>query len=158
MYSMMLPGDVSQARGGRSGAAGSDKRLITPSQARVEAASPAVVILSGGPNSVHEEGSPSVPDGFFAWAAASRVPVLGICYGFQLLVHGFGGEVAPAAKREYGRMSVTTTASALFPEAGVQSVWMSHGDEAARLPEGFVCVARSEQARAGGRGEKGEAP
>lgn len=104
-----------------------------------------MVILSGGPNSVHEEGSPSTPPGFFEWAAGAGVPVLGICYGMQLLVQCLGGEVAPAEKREYGRMPITTTAGSLFPEAGSQMVWMSHGDEAKRLPDGFAVVATSEQ-------------
>ena len=110
---------------------------------------PSVVILSGGPNSVHEVGSPTVPPGFFEWAAAAKVPVLGICYGMQLLVQRLGGEVAPAEKREYGRMPIATQPGGLFAEAGSQMVWMSHGDEAKRLPEGFVCVAKSEQVRGG---------
>jgi GMP synthase (glutamine-hydrolysing) len=108
---------------------------------------PSVVILSGGPNSVHAAGSPTVPPGFFEWAAAAKVPVLGICYGMQLLVQCLGGEVAPADKREYGRMPIATQPGSLFAEAGSQMVWMSHGDEAKRLPDGFVCVAKSEQVR-----------
>jgi GMP synthase (glutamine-hydrolysing) len=109
--------------------------------------SPSVVILSGGPNSVHEPGSPTVPAGFFEWAAAAKVPVLGICYGMQLLVQCLGGEVAPAEKREYGRMPIHPTAGCrLFADGASQMVWMSHGDEAKRLPDGFTCVAKSEQA------------
>ena len=123
---------------------------------------PSVVILSGGPNSVHAAGSPTVPAGFFEWAAAARVPVLGICYGMQLLVQCLGGEVAPAEKREYGRMPIHTQPCRLFPEAGAQMVWMSHGDEAKRLPDGFVCVAKSDQARGGSvrcaRSPKRDAP
>jgi GMP synthase (glutamine-hydrolysing) len=116
-------------------------------QERVQEARPSVVILSGGPNSVHEEGSPTVPPTFFDWCAEHKVPVLGICYGMQLIVQRLGGSVSPAAKREYGRMPVHTTAGKLFGATGSQQVWMSHGDEAVNLPDGFVCVARSEQVR-----------
>ena len=169
VYSVMLPGDVTQVRleagGGKpqtvttvcpaGGAArdttAPDARAATPllrlSQERVLEIAPSVVILSGGPNSVHEAGSPTVPPGFFEWAAAAKVPVLGICYGMQLLVQRLGGEVAPADKREYGRMPIATQPGGLFAEAGSQMVWMSHGDEAKRLPDGFVCVAKSEQVR-----------
>ena len=104
-----------------------------------------MVILSGGPNSVHEEGSPSVPPGFFEYCQAKGVAVLGICYGMQLLVQCLGGTVAPAEKREYGRMPIACSAGELFAEAGSQMVWMSHGDEAVTLPPGFSCVAKSEQ-------------
>jgi GMP synthase-like glutamine amidotransferase len=62
-------------------------------------------------------------------------------------VQRLGGEVAPADKREYGRMPIATQPGGLFAEAGSQMVWMSHGDEAKRLPDGFVCVAKSEQVR-----------
>jgi GMP synthase (glutamine-hydrolysing) len=106
---------------------------------------PKVVILSGGPNSVHEPGSPSVPPGFFEYCGTHGVAVLGICYGMQLLVQQLGGTVAPAAKREYGRMPIATVAGALFAESADQLVWMSHGDEAVSLPLGFACVAKSEQ-------------
>ena len=173
VYSVMLPGDVTQVRAATPSAAvggGGKKpqlatvcRLPAPARPRVAAdasraappchlaqervleANPSVVILSGGPNSVHAAGSPTVPPGFFEWAAANKVPVLGICYGMQLLVQCLGGEVAPADKREYGRMPIATQPGGLFAEAGSQMVWMSHGDEAKRLPDGFVCVAKSEQ-------------
>lgn len=89
-----------------------------------------------------------MPDGFFDWAAAAGVPVLGICYGMQLIVQRLGGTVAPAEKREYGRMPVHTSPGQLFGAAGgSQMVWMSHGDEAVTLPTGFTCVAKSEQVR-----------
>ena len=89
-----------------------------------------------------------MPAGFFEWAASANVPVLGICYGMQLLVHALGGKVEAAAKGgEYGRMAIRTTqASDLYAEETdhTQQVWMSHGDEAVALPEGFTAVATSD--------------
>lgn len=77
--------------------------------------------------------------------------VLGICYGLQLIVQQLGGEVRVGPKQEYGRMEIEVkkaVAGGLFGDKEVgdtQSVWMSHGDEAVRLPEGFEVVARSKQ-------------
>lgn len=78
------------------------------------------------------------------------MPVLGICYGMQLLVQKLGGKVANGEKHEYGKMVITVVdeGSEFFgPEvAGMnQTVWMSHGDEALKLPEGFKVVAQSLQ-------------
>ncbi len=108
-----------------------------------------MVILSGGPNSVHLEGSPRVPDGFFEYCAENHIPVLGICYGMQMITHLLGGEVKPAVHGgEYGRMPMDISPdSQLFdfiPETTV-NVWMSHGDEAVKLPDGFRAVAKSHQ-------------
>ncbi|KAF4403828.1 hypothetical protein G4B88_014284 [Cannabis sativa] len=110
---------------------------------------PRVVILSGGPHSVHTPGSPSFPDGFIEWAESNGVFVLGICYGLQLIVQKLGGIVRVGEKQEYGRMEIEVTkASGLYGSKNCgdsQTVWMSHGDEAAKLPEGFEVVARSKQ-------------
>ncbi|BBM99988.1 GMP synthase (glutamine-hydrolysing) [Marchantia polymorpha subsp. ruderalis] len=116
----------------------------------IKALNPSVIILSGGPHSVHEEGAPSVPDGFFEYARENKIAVLGICYGLQLIVKVLGGEVKQAASQEYGRMLIKTTekSSKLYgdlEEPTEQQVWMSHGDEAVKLPEGFTVVARSSQ-------------
>ena len=77
---------------------------------------------------------------------SGRIPVLGICYGLQLMAHELGGEVLPSAKREYGPATVTVTdADGLF--AGIereQPVWMSHGDSIVRPPEGFEPTAQTE--------------
>ncbi len=103
---------------------------------------PAGIILSGGPASVYEAGAPGLP----RWVLASGLPVLGICYGLQLLTQALGGRVAPAREREYGPATITITApSPLF--AGLepqQPVWMSHGDRLEALPPGFQVLARSE--------------
>ena len=116
---------------------------------RIQKIAPKAIFLSGGPNSVHEGGSPSLPDGFFEYTAAQNVPVLGICYGMQLLTHLLGGKVEPAPDGgEFGSMPIVIEAgSTLFSAetATEQTVWMSHGDNATQLPTGFKCVAKSKQ-------------
>ena len=103
------------------------------------------IILSGGPASVYEAGAPKMPD----WVLASGLPILGICYGMQLLADALGGSVEPAPHREYGPAKITIdsgTVSPLF--AGLEKtldVWMSHGDHVTGLPEGFVSLASSGQ-------------
>ncbi len=106
---------------------------------------PKGVILSGGPASIHAEGSPNVAAGFFETCAELKVPVLGICYGLQCMAHNLGGRVAPSTHREYGSAEIQLVAeSPLF--LGFQHdehvrVWMSHGDRVEVLPRGFVPVA-----------------
>lgn len=123
------------------------------SLARIREFGPSAVILSGGPNSVYDHGAPKLPDGFLDFQAEEKTPVLGICYGLQLLVQAFGGEVKPGVKREYGRMGVIPgVPGALFPDDSpfsvanaehARQVWMSHGDEASRLPKDFILCAKS---------------
>ncbi len=100
------------------------------------------IILSGGPSSVYDEGAPR-PDPA-VWAG--RIPVLGICYGAQLMAQELGGDVLPASHREYGPANVTITHDdGLFK--GIereQPVWMSHGDSITRLPEGFRATAQTD--------------
>jgi GMP synthase (glutamine-hydrolysing) len=108
---------------------------------------PKAVILSGGPASVHDKGSPRVPDVIFA----AGVPVLGICYGQQVMAAQLGGEVAPGDKREFGRAEVEVLRkSALFEGVWEQGkrypVWMSHGDAVTKLPPGFSPIGASENA------------
>ncbi|KAL5174267.1 GMP synthase [glutamine-hydrolyzing] [Glycine soja] len=121
----------------------------TSSLSTITDLNPSVVILSGGPHSVHTPDSPSFPDGFLQWAHSNGVTVLGICYGLQLLVQRLGGDVRVGDKQEYGRMEICADKpSALFGPEKVgkrQVVWMSHGDEAVTLPDGFHVVARSDQ-------------
>ncbi len=118
-------------------------------QDRIKGVNPQAIVLSGGPNSVHVEGAPRLPEEFFDYCTANSIPVLGICYGMQLIVHTLGGEVKSAESGgEYGRMPVHAQGgSTLYEPQGKHSqlVWMSHGDEAVKLPDGFVCVGKSEQ-------------
>jgi len=130
----------------------------TTPAAEILARKPAAVILSGGPASVYAEGAPPAPDGLLA----AGVPVLGICYGFQLMVSGLGGSVAHTGAGEYG-----ATTLELLPPAGTavrgaigvatgapggallsglparQQVWMSHGDTCTVAPPGFTVTART---------------
>ena len=102
---------------------------------------PAGIILSGGPSSVFEEGAPhSDPD-----ILKLGIPVLGICYGLQLISHQLGGKVRAAPNREYGRAVLEVgDGSALFRSIPVSlPVWMSHGDELVELPQGFRQSART---------------
>jgi GMP synthase (glutamine-hydrolysing) len=108
---------------------------------RVAALGARGIILSGGPASVYEPGAPQMPD----WVLESGLPVLGICYGMQLVARALGGQVEPGARREYGQARVqVANADGLF--AGIPrdlDVWMSHGDYVENLPPGFVELARS---------------
>ncbi len=111
----------------------------------VSALNPKAVILSGGPASVYAEGAPKLPD----WVLEQNLPVLGICYGMQLLAHNLGGEVAPATRREYGPATLDVdhagSDSPLFADLPDHlDVWMSHGDHINRAPEGFDVIATSE--------------
>mmetsp|Transcript_13911 Transcript_13911/g.30329 ORF Transcript_13911/g.30329 Transcript_13911/m.30329 type:complete len:541 (+) Transcript_13911:127-1749(+) len=108
------------------------------------------VILSGGPNSVYEEGAPHVAQGVWDLIKERGVPVLGICYGMQELAHVFGGKVAPGQHREYGKATVSRVDgcdSPLFaglPEE--MTMWMSHGDKLHQVPDGFKAVAGTSNA------------
>ena len=108
---------------------------------------PKAVILSGGPESVHEEGSPRAPQLIFE----SGVPVLGICYGEQTMAQQLGGIVEAGHHREFGRATLEVTDDcALFDgvwqKGGRYDVWMSHGDRVDALPPGFRVIAKSEGA------------
>ncbi len=101
------------------------------------------VVLSGGPASVYGSDAPRVERAVLE----AGVPVLGICYGLQLITHLMGGHVVPGDRREYGRAEIEVLEQAdLLHGLGVdelERVWMSHGDRIERLPEGFVPLARS---------------
>ncbi|GAC1654492.1 MAG: glutamine-hydrolyzing GMP synthase [Candidatus Dormibacteraceae bacterium] len=102
---------------------------------------PSALILSGGPASVYEPGAPQVDPA----ALAAGIPVLGICYGMQLIAHHLGGEVAPGTHREFGPavLEVMDTGGLFAGLPAEMPVWMSHGDHVPRLPPGFHALARS---------------
>lgn len=106
---------------------------------------PKGIILSGGPSSVYDRGAPRPDTRIFELGT----PILGICYGMQLMAHLLKGRVSRAAKREYGRAELLIDdASCLFGgiDARSTTVWMSHGDRIDRLPEGFSAIAHTENA------------
>ena len=119
----------------------------TAKLSEVQGYAPAGIILSGAPWSVYDKDAPPADARVFELG----MPVLGICYGLQFMVHTLGGKVRPAAKREYGHAEIDIIAdSVLFRGlAKRQSVWMSHGDEALELPPGFELTAKTAHAVAG---------
>ena len=110
----------------------------------IAAKQPKGVILSGGPSSVTDEDAPRVSADFYDKIGA---PILGICYGMQLVALDLGGAIEPAARREYGhaKVKVLSGQTSLFNELPFElDVWMSHGDHMTRLPDGFLAVATSD--------------
>ncbi|MEO3787786.1 glutamine-hydrolyzing GMP synthase [Actinocorallia sp. B10E7] len=106
--------------------------------AEMLAKKPKAIILSGGPSSVYEPGAPAAPEGLFT----TGVPVLGICYGFQVMAQTLGGVVERTDVAEYGRTDLDVLGGSLFDGLPVtQKVWMSHGTYASRAPEGFEVTA-----------------
>ena len=103
---------------------------------------PAGIVLSGGPASVYEDGAPDIDPGVFELG----VPVLGICYGQQLMARALGGEVAATGQREYGRteLRVSDPGVLLADLAPAEPVWMSHGDAVTAAPEGFRVTSRTQ--------------
>ena len=119
---------------------------------RIRTYAPRGIILSGGPSSVPDSGSPRAPDALFALG----VPVLGICYGQQVMCQQLGGEVLASEYREFGRAHVEviedcallsgTWQPGTWQRGQREQVWMSHGDRVTRLPPGFRAVGVSEGA------------
>jgi GMP synthase (glutamine-hydrolysing) len=115
----------------------------TASLASILAYRPKGIVLSGGPSSVYDKKAPVIPKQLFD----QRIPILGICYGMQLITHLQDGEVAKAAHREYGRADlIIDDRSDLFKDigrGGSTVVWMSHGDRIERMPKGFRSIAHT---------------
>ena len=120
-------------------------RPFTMTLAEIREYDPIGIIFTGGPNSVYLDTSPQVDPEIFTWG----VPILGICYGCQLMAHNLGGLVTPAQEdtaREYGKtVTYYDTSCRLFqdlPEQGIS--WMSHGDYMAKVPDGFALVGHTD--------------
>jgi GMP synthase (glutamine-hydrolysing) len=114
----------------------------TITAAEVTAKNPSGIVLSGGPSSVYEAGSPTLDPGILALG----VPVLGICYGFQVMAQQLGGEVSKTGAREYGSTDVhlaSSTSTLLGDQPVDQTTWMSHGDSVSKAPDGFEVLASS---------------
>ncbi len=113
---------------------------------KIKKKNPQAIILSGGPGSVYANEAPLIPEEIFFLG----IPVLGICYGLQLMAHVLGGKVASSTKREYGFASlVVKDRKGLL--AGIRrdsQVWMSHGDKVNRIPEGFVVTGLTSNSKA----------
>jgi len=110
--------------------------------AEVAAKNPLAIILSGGPSSVYEAGSPQLDPAILELG----IPVLGICYGFQTLANALGGTVEPTGIREYGATALTVNAGGeiLDGQPASQICWMSHGDQVTKAPAGFEVLATTE--------------
>ena len=111
--------------------------FATPEQIR--AMHPIGIVFTGGPNSVYDPNAPHVPQELFELG----IPVLGICYGAQLMAYTLGGTVAPADKREYGKREITYEKSLLFEGVSGTICWMSHTDQISQLPQGFEVLAHT---------------
>ncbi|HMK60827.1 MAG TPA: glutamine-hydrolyzing GMP synthase [Dissulfurispiraceae bacterium] len=109
---------------------------------KIRAFKPKGIILSGGPSSVYEDAAPICDHGIFKM----DIPVLGICYGMQLLAHALGGKVARAAKREYGRaaLMVDDDSDLMWGLSQRTKVWMSHGDRIELVPNGFGIIGHTD--------------
>jgi len=110
---------------------------------RVLEHNPLGFVLSGGPNSVYDPGAPALP----AYVTQAGVPILGLCYGMQLLAHDLGGKVVPAGRREYGFTEIEVRAPEHPLFAGLAThldVWMSHGDRVEAIPDSFCPLAESD--------------
>ncbi len=121
---------------------------------QIEKLRPRGVVLSGGPASVYDIDAPMIPD----WVFEQNLPVLGICYGMQLLAHQLGGKVAPSDEREYGHAVVQHPAEDEAPIfAGLPAsmpVWMSHGDRIVQLPPRFRALAFSDNSPIAAMGDE----
>lgn len=123
---------------------GADTQIIHPEEAleKIQDLNPRGVVLSGGPSSVYERGAPTIDKKVFSLG----IPLLGICYGYQITSHLLGGKVV-TGKKEYGPANLRIKINGEKMVKGVpksSTVWMSHGDEIVRLPRGFEVIASTE--------------
>ncbi len=117
--------------------------LICPyyeKQDTIKKLKPKGFVLSGGPSSIYDKDAYKVDDSIFDMG----LPIFGICYGMQLIVHKFGGEVVRATHHEYGKAQLQITNNNIFKSFTDHVVWMSHSDKVEKLPSGFEAIASSE--------------
>ncbi len=112
---------------------------------KIKAINPKGIILSGGPNSVYEKGSPQLTEEFYKYVSDEDIPILGICYGHHLIVHQLNGKVESKEHKEYGQTDLI-----IIEDKGLlegfnkkETVWMSHGDQVKQLPAGFNVLAKT---------------
>jgi len=123
-------------------------------EAKVMRVQPKGFVLSGGPGSVYDPDAAYIP----ACVFESGLPILGICYGMQVLTHNLGGEVAMAVKREYGSANLTLVKPSVLLRADDDpQVWMSHGDRIDSLPEGFSVLAKTHNSPIAAMGDENRA-
>ena len=107
----------------------------------IKAKSPEGVIFTGGPNSVYAEGAPKLEKEVFELG----IPILGLCYGMQLMAHSLGGEVKESSQREFGKTEFKLEDNEIFKDIPEESiVWMSHVDKVVKLPEGFKIIGSTD--------------
>ncbi len=107
---------------------------------------PKAIILSGGPRSVYEKDSPQLSQVLFQYIIREKIPLLGICYGHQLIAQSMGGKIEPREKKEYGRteLNIITSSKLLDGLDSKEIVWSSHGDQVTKLPDEFKIYAETE--------------
>ncbi len=112
---------------------------------QIRALNPKGIILSGGPASVYEDGAPTISQEFVNYCIENKVPILGLCYGHQLLAQVLHGKVTPKKNKEFGKtnLSVIKAEGILRGLQPSEVVWMSHGDQVEALPEGFEVYAKT---------------
>ena len=107
----------------------------------IKAKSPDGVIFTGGPNSVYAEDAPKIEKEVFELG----IPILGLCYGMQLMAHSLGGEVKESSQREFGKTEFKLEDNEIFKDIPKESiVWMSHVDKVVKLPEGFKIIGSTD--------------
>lgn len=108
---------------------------------KVKELKPQGIIFTGGPNSVYDEKAPRIDPGIFQL----NIPILGLCYGMQLIAQTLGGKVAVAGKREFGKTALQIEKAEIFTDiSNLTQVWMSHTDRVTEVPEGFEIIAKTE--------------
>ena len=109
---------------------------------QIKQIAPRAIIFSGGPASVYEKNAPTIDKKIFDLS----LPILGICYGQQLICHLLGGHVGKTGNREFGYAILNISSSKFFAGVKNKQVWMSHGDKVEKIPAGFKVIAKTSSA------------